>query len=399
MKRRLLFLLVSGIIALIASLFWMTGNHDAPRYHVVSGNWTPPAYDALSYNSLAQRPFAGDKVWLTTLASNKVSHTYLFDLVQRKVLGELTNANPILLVSSGSKLLCMQRWQHQPEEFGFRIHRWLAKISRHSMPFDGGDEVAESISMLELGSGKNSAMDEIWQQSGASTTFQFSPDLRFGVNKGSAYFERSEIYVCDFSKKTAFNLNESGWPDGWWDNSNLVVKTTANDFIKFDVLTGKTNALLSATQIGNSLANYGLTNSPRVNLKSVWTGKQFDFYLIDGFEEWSAHASYLIKVTRPNAELELIDKNFKFEWSGRFDPTQRWYAFTGRDAGKGSDAVYLRDLQSHSERVLVPSLGTRSFSLPNFWGTNVIFIRSNRLWQISLDGGEPEPLFPPPPRN
>lgn len=399
MKRRLPLLILIGTVVLIATIFWLTENRAAPSYHKAGAHWSLPAYDILSYDFLAQRPFAGGTVSLTTLASNRVSHTYLFDLVHKKVLGELTNANPIFLVSSGSKLLYTQRWQRQTNDFGFRIHRWLAMIRRHAMPFGGGDEVAETISTLQLGSGKNSALGEIWQHAGAGTMFQFSPDFRFGVNKGSANFERREIFVCDLKKESAFNLKLDGWPDGWWDDSNLVIKTTANDFIKFDALTGKTHLLLSAKQVGNFLANYGLTNSAGIKLEPVWTGKQFDFYLIDGTAEWSAHASYLIKVTRPNAGLELIDKNFKFEWSGRFDPTQRWYVYTGRDAGKGSDAVYVRDLKSHSERQVIPSLGGRGFSLPNFWGTNVIYIRSNRLWQISIDGGEPAMLFPPPTNN
>jgi hypothetical protein len=104
----------------------------------------------------------------------------------------------------------------------------------------------------------------------------------------------------------------------------------------------------------------------------------------------------LIRITRPDGDLTLVDKNFTAEWSGRFDPTQPWYAYSGRGAGTESDAVYVRDLQNHSERVLVPSLGDRSFSLPNFWGADVVFVRSNRLWQVSVTGGEPEQLFPPP---
>lgn len=396
MKRRTLVLILIGMLALIATFVWLTANRAAPHYRALGANWTPPPYKSLSYNFLAERPFAGDKVWLTTLASNRVSHTYLFDLVRREVLGELTNADPVVLDSSGSKLLCLQRWQHQTNDFGFRIHRWLAKISRRTNPFDASDDVPETISMIAFRGSTTAAMGEIWQQSGAGTGFQFSPDSRFGANKGSAYFGRSEIYVCDLKNESAFNLKQDGWPNGWWDDSNLIIKTTASDFIKFDVVTGKTNLLLSAKQVASFLANYGFTNSPRADLKSFWTGKQFDFYLIGGFEEWSANASYLIKVTRPNADLELIDKKFKFEWSGRFDPTQHWYVYTGRDAGKGSDAVYLRDLKSNTERVLVPSLGSPSFSLPNFWGTNVVFVRSNRLWQVSIDGGNPEQLFPPP---
>jgi len=100
-------------------------------------------------------------------------------------------------------------------------------------------------------------------------------------------------------------------------------------------------------------------------------------------------------VERPDGRLTLLASRFKFEWSDSLDPTGRYYLFSGREAGAASDGVFLRDKQSGSNRTLVIPTKNTYFSIPRFYGDSVIYVRSNILWRISLDGTSNVQLFPP----
>jgi hypothetical protein len=93
----------------------------------------------------------------------------------------------------------------------------------------------------------------------------------------------------------------------------------------------------------------------------------------------------------------LIDPHFKFEWSDHFDATGNYYLYSGRDAGQTNSAVYLRDLKTGRTRELVPpdANHTNDFSIPQFHGQEVIYVRSNALWEIGLEGSGNRRLFPP----
>lgn len=86
----------------------------------------------------------------------------------------------------------------------------------------------------------------------------------------------------------------------------------------------------------------------------------------------------------------------KFEWSDHLDPTARYYLYSGRERGHGNDAVYVRDLQNGTTRILVPPANGAHFSLPRFYHDSVIYVRNNALWRINLDGFNNIKLFPPP---
>ncbi len=102
----------------------------------------------------------------------------------------------------------------------------------------------------------------------------------------------------------------------------------------------------------------------------------------------------MLKLERPDGSLKLLFGRFKFEWSDHLDPAGRHYLYSGREAGKASDGVFLRDLASGTERVLVPPEGNTDFSLPHFYGESAIYIRSNALWRVNLDGSNTVKLFP-----
>jgi len=57
----------------------------------------------------------------------------------------------------------------------------------------------------------------------------------------------------------------------------------------------------------------------------------------------------------------------------------------------------VRDLRNNTNRTFVePDAGEgKYFSLPNFYHDGVIYVRSNMLWWIGLNGSNNSRLFPP----
>jgi len=54
-------------------------------------------------------------------------------------------------------------------------------------------------------------------------------------------------------------------------------------------------------------------------------------------------------------------------------------------------------LKTRQTRELVPpDPTTKNFSLPDLYRGEVIYMRSNALWEIKLDGSNNRRLFPPP---
>jgi hypothetical protein len=57
--------------------------------------------------------------------------------------------------------------------------------------------------------------------------------------------------------------------------------------------------------------------------------------------------------------------------------------------------VFVRDLQTGTNLVLVAPDANKYFSLPRFYGDSAIYFRSNALWRINLDGFGNTRLFSP----
>lgn len=95
-------------------------------------------------------------------------------------------------------------------------------------------------------------------------------------------------------------------------------------------------------------------------------------------------AGYLFIKWDPNAPKFVPIPSFKVP------------AYSGREIGQQSDGVFLRDMLTKKEITLVEPENARYFAIPNFYGTNVIYIRSNQLWRIDFNGSNNVRLFPPP---
>jgi hypothetical protein len=165
--------------------------------------------------------------------------------------------------------------------------------------------------------------------------------------------------------------------------------------VLFDVLKGATAPLIAFEKLTAFLQENNIEDDPRqTHPFAIWNGRDNDFYLTDTHQKWLAHQSFLIKVERPDGRLKLVSPHFKFEWSDHLDSTGRYYLFSGRESGNGSDGVFLRDVESGANRTLMAATTNKYFSLPRFYRDSVIYVRSNGLWQISLDGSKNVRLFP-----
>jgi hypothetical protein len=167
------------------------------------------------------------------------------------------------------------------------------------------------------------------------------------------------------------------------------------DFVLYGVRDRSLSPLIPFQKLAALLQENGVTEDPKqAQAFAIWNGRENDFYLTDTLKKWSAEESFLIKVERPNGRLRLLSPHFKFEWSDHLDPTGRWYLYSGRESGDSSDGVFMRDLVTGTNRVLVAGTTNRYHSIPRFYGDSVVYVRSNALWQTSFDGSKSVRLCP-----
>jgi hypothetical protein len=234
------------------------------------------------------------------------------------------------------------------------------------------------------------------QLNGAGSEFQPAPGFRYAYNKPTASSMKSEFLLCDLEKRTITTETNSGWPAGWWDAQNIVIKETNRSFSLYDVVTKKSAPFLDAATLTNFFAEQKIPQGPtNVNAIFMWHSSTPEVYLTDSYQRWLAAESYLIRVERPGRTLKLLNPSFKFEWSDHFSAGGARYVYSGREQGEGSAGVYLKDVSSAATNTLVADNGDRSMSIPQFCKDSVIYIQSNMLWRVDLTGSNRVRLFPP----
>jgi hypothetical protein len=317
----------------------------------------------------------------------------VYDMDRRQVIGQLTNAGPIMLYGDPPRLLCCQRATIMaPNGLKKRLLEFITKL------FRGRIKVPSSMPgltywILDLGHNTATRLGDI---PGNPFTFYPSPDLHYGFTSRMGQTSITEVYLLELQHPSIQKLDVSGWPYDWWGNNQILLQTTNRDFVLYDVRKRTMAPLIGFGKLAAFLQETGIPVPLQVGAFAIWNGRENNFYLTDPQKKWLAEESFLIKVQRPDGKLKLISPRFKFEWSDHLDPSGRYYSFSGREAGDGSDAVFLRDLDSGTNRVLVPPTTNAYFSIPRFYRDSVFYVRSNALWLIGLDGSTNQTLFPPP---
>jgi len=395
---------VAIAIAVLVALFlgvlfiWLGPDTEGPKY--IPGEVRVPAnYDYLGYEFMTPNPFHGGKMWVSIRVRTNHYHVFLYDLEQQKVLGELKHANPVFMNREQTRVLCSTR-EPAPAGLLTKFAQLLYKITFRRIGLASpapGQGQTERFWLVELRSGSASPFGSLPQFAGAGSSFVPSPDFRFGYNKPSGYVQQPSFAVCDLDHTTFKVVALDGQPQGWWDNQHMVVKTPDHSFMLFDAVTGTTNGLLSAAQVQSFLEESGVreVKNSSISLFRVWTGSSNQFYLTDAHQRWLAKESFLAKLSSPGPGLEMVAPEFKFEWSDHLDSSGSYYVFSGRESGQASAAVFVREVRTGDTRTLVPDNGEKRFSLPNFYGTDIIYVRSNRLWRVDVNGSGHTQLFPP----
>ena len=352
----------------------------------------------LSYWFLSSSPFEGGTMWVSTSSGTNAWHCFLYDIDQRQILGELLRGQPVFMNRDQSRLLCSRRGA--PERpFRQKIAWFMQRISGGRIRLGGINEDSEVFWVLDLQRNVATRIGDLSQFRGGGSTFRPSPGFRFGFNKPTGSSQKPEFFVCDLEDKSFRKIAMDGFPAGWWSDTEIIVKSPANDFLLYDVQTEKRAPLLSSGKLAEFLAAEQIPDADpaRANIFSIWNGRQYDLYLTDTHKKWLATNSYLIKLEQPGAALKLMAADFKFEWSDHLDPTGTRYVYTGRTAGDRTTGVFLRDPRDNVTRTLVAPDDSRYFSLPRFYRDGVIFKRDSKLWWIDFDGSNRTCVFPPPP--
>ena len=396
MKRRRVFAILITVFVLALVIFLVKSlliDPTAPRFIPGSGNSIPGNYSWLYYDFISPSPFEGGKMWVSVVSTNRLVRTFLLDIESNSILGELVHGGPAFFNRDQTKLLCGQRTTATTNAMWRSLQEWLARIrNRPSHAFQD----TETFWVIDLKRNSVTRLGRAYQSPTAESSFWPSPGFRYGFNKPTGSLHPSDTLICDIENNTFRKDRIDGDPFAWWDAQRILLKDTNNDLVLYDVEARKMSAFLPLRELQKSFAEAGITNDPgAAGAFFMWDGHQNDFYLTD-YKRWSAEESYLIKIERPG-RLKLIDPHFKFEWSDHFDASGSYYLYSGRTPGETNSAVYVRDLKARKSRELVPPDPnlTNESSLPNFYGTDVIYRRSNSLWRISLDGSRNRRLFPP----
>jgi hypothetical protein len=400
MSCRRMIVLVVVLVALVGVIAVLSHNPYAPRFRKTK-SFTAPPYKTLHYDFLAERPFEGGQTWLTLIDGTNGSASFLFDLENRKVVGQLLNASPAYSSADKSKLLCITRgptfapWVERCKATAASaLGRFKVSIPKFLRPTQTQTR-SENYWTLDLKTGRATLLGQVSQFEGTGSSFHPSPDFRFGFNKPTTANFTNLIWICDLKENRIRDAHAEGWPSGWWDNQRIVMRAKNNDFVLFDVLSGTSSPLLTASNIVTFLDEHNVEHqNQRPAPLLTWNGRDFEFYVTDRHRKWSAEESFLLKVVRPDARLSIVTPNFKFEWSDHFDPSQRFYVYSGREAGQRSDGVFLRDLETGKERTLIEPQGERRFSIPHFYKDSVLYLRSNAVWRVGLNGSNNVRLFP-----
>jgi len=332
------------------------------------------------------------------VSSGTNRHCFLYDLDQRRVVGELFNAGPIFCNHDQTKLLCQGR-DSFPTSIKQKLIAFIQRLPLARIRFQKINR-QETFWVLDLRDNSVRRVGELSQIPGTGSSWRPSPGFRYGCNVPNNAEEGSALFLCDLETGVFEKIKLQGEVQGWWDASQILLRDPANNFILFEVITRTTRTLFTATALANSLRQMGLTNGAgRIRAINNWNGRDYDFYFALQKESYREEESFLLKANYAEPTLKLLCRKFKFEHLGHLDASATHYLYNGESGlpGRGGNGgVFLRDLRENTSRTLVPPDGSGQYALARFYGDEVIYFRNRLPWRTDLNGSNNVPLFPPP---
>ena len=384
-------LLLAFAILLLAGV--NSGPSNPPRFENVP---ITGSISNISYDFLAYRPFEAGGMWVGTLSGRTNWQIFVFDIENRRVIGRVTYGWPVMLF--GDRLLCSQPTAAIPawRRLWTKFLNLVRPIFGNRIKLTPPDSEANAYWLLNLENGTAKWLGNIPGQ--PNFTVVPSPDFHYCFAARHPRVPSLDYYLLDLRNRriTKMDTPQDAAACGWWENSRILFETTNSDFVLYDVRKRTSSPLITFGKLGGFLEQNNLTfGTGRPHAFAIWNGRENDFYLTDPHKNWLAEESFLIKLDRPDGRLNLLSPRFKSEWSDHIDRSGRLYLYSGREQGEGSDGVFLRHLDTGTNQILVAPTTNKYHSIPRFYGNSVIYVRSNSLWRISLDGSNNVQLFPP----
>ncbi len=212
-------------------------------------------------------------------------------------------------------------------------------------------------------------------------------------------FEDKTFFLCDLEEETFTKIKFSGDLRGWWDDHNIVIKTSTADFVLFNILTRQTTPFFSTQTIQKFLADSGITNDPAgITTLFNWNGRDFDLYFTSNRKSGlDTNTTFLIKAEHAGPTLKLLYRDFKLHWLGWLDASATHYVYSGenRTPGKGGNGgVFLRDLVNNTTRTIVEPDNSGQYALARLYSNSVIYSHNRVLWRVDLDTTNVTRLLP-----
>src|SRR5690242_11610333 len=134
MKRNVIATLLLLAFLVFLLVRWLMVDPKAPAFRPAVSQSIISPFTRLSYEFLTQRPFEGEKMWITVFTGTNEYHCYLFDIARREILGELFNASPLFMNGDRSRLLCTRRasGEHSLRE---KVANFIERITRGKIRF------------------------------------------------------------------------------------------------------------------------------------------------------------------------------------------------------------------------------------------------------------------------
>lgn len=277
MKRTIIigsFVLVA--VAVLALILFGTDS-KAPRFVPAPAGFKVPSHSHIQYPFLLPNPFEGGLVWIDAWNKDD-NHSYLYDLEQKKVLGELVNGWPVFGNRDQSKVLLRD---HLPSG-KMRILGLLERITGGKFKLANRHR-KESFVVLDRKENKARPVGRLYQLQGSSSRWFPSPTYRYGftsptVSRGKA------VAVCDLDKASMREIKIAGYFIGWWNETNIFYISDSHDLAIHDVESDETSTLITSTELEHFLQQHapdaGLSASS-IEPFMMWEDDQYQFYLTE----------------------------------------------------------------------------------------------------------------------
>jgi hypothetical protein len=400
--KRIVIALAVVFLLILSCLFLMRPPKTGPQFLPVQIQPAGP-FATEQYDWGGKVPVRDGKLWLLTVtpktnAAKSRVLIYLYDLDRRKVIGQLSNANPVFANQDQTKLLCESVGSPRAN-LKDRLNAFVGRLSAGRISLFPTNWT-QSFWVLDVRDNSAVGIGELSQYPGSGSSWVPAPGFRFGFNRPSTSAWGREFFLCDLDQNTLQRINFTGDLRGWWDDHDIMAADAGGNFIAFDVIARKSVPLFTKADVSQFLKDQEITNYP-ADYATIfnWNGAGYDLYLTANRRNGlDTNATFLIQVQHDGPPFKLISRSFNFHWLGYLDASATHYLYSG-EPGKpgngGNGGVYLRDLSDNSEHVLVPPDNAGQYALARIYSNTVIYWRNRVLWRVDINTTNTSRLFPP----